>query len=310
MKYTGENELIIHVDVDSPVKLFDFYQIGGIKYDQSDLESFYETFLNRTFEFFEKYNLKVTFFMVGNELENSGIIRNLILQAGNLGHEIENHSYSHPFGLAGLSDDEITAEINKCSDIIFKLTGLRPVGFRAPGYSINTKIINILKENGFKYDSSGFWSIMNPVLEYGHKFMFKNGLKNEGFGYVTGKIPHEPYFTDQNDWLRKDNSDGHFLEIPLPRTKFFGLPFYNNINLWAPDLYSNIISKTIRRKKLIYLFHAIEFVDLSDNVPSALSSHPNLKKPALLKIEQSGKIISNLLKRYRPVSTRQMLSGN
>jgi hypothetical protein len=39
---------------------------------------------------------------------------------------------------------------------------------------------------------------MNPILEYGHKFLFKNGLKNEGFGYVTRKISHEPYPVDLN----------------------------------------------------------------------------------------------------------------
>jgi hypothetical protein len=46
--------------------------------------------------------------MVGNELENSdsAYSENYFLKLI-LGHEIENHSYSHPFGLAALNDSEI-----------------------------------------------------------------------------------------------------------------------------------------------------------------------------------------------------------
>jgi len=307
MKDRDKPELLIHMDVDSPLKLLDFYKISNAKYELCELESFYETFLNRALEFFEKYNLKVSFFMVGNELETSEKIKKLVLKTHELGHEIENHSYSHPFGFATLSNEEITKEITECSDIIYRITGEKPVGFRAPGYSIDTNVINILKNCGLKYDSSGFWSIMNPILEYGHKFMFKNGLKNEGFGYVTSRIPHEPYPTDLNDWLKKNLSSKDFWEIPLPRTKFSGLPFYNNINLWAPEFYSKMISSTINRKKIVYLFHAVEFIDLSDNIPVELSVHPNIKIPESKKMERSGKIINKLLERYNAVSTRKLI---
>jgi len=309
MKDEDKPKLLIHIDVDSPLKLLDFYKISYVKYELCELESFYETFINRALEFFEKYNIKVSFFMVGNELETSEKIKKLVLKTHELGHEIENHSYSHPFGFATLSNEEITKEITECSDIIYGITGEKPVGFRAPGYSIDTNVINILKNCGFKYDSSGFWSVMNPVLEYGHKFLFKNGLKNEGFGYVTSKISHEPYPIDISDWLKKDLSSKEFLELPLPRTKLIGLPFYNNINLWALKLYSYMISKFIKRKQMVYLFHAIEFIDLSDNVPAELNIHPNLKMPLRKKIERSDKIIQSLLKRYEPVTTRQFINS-
>jgi peptidoglycan-N-acetylglucosamine deacetylase len=307
MKDRDKPELLIHMDVDSPLKLLDFYKISNAKYELCELESFYETFLNRALEFFEKYNIKVSFFMVGNELETSEKIKKLVFKTHELGHEIENHSYSHPFGFATLSNEEITKEITECSDIIYRITGEKPVGFRAPGYSIDTNVIKILKNCGLKYDSSGFWSIMNPILEYGHKLMFKNGLKNEGFGYVTSRIPHEPYPTDLNDWLKKNLSSKEFWEIPLPRTKFSGLPFYNNINLWAPEFYSYLISKFIKRKHMVYLFHAIEFIDLSDSIPVELSIHPNIKIPVSKKMERSGKIINKLLERYNPVSTRRLI---
>lgn len=295
-----KHKLLIHIDVDSPLKLLDFYKIKNCKFSLSDLESFYEISFERIFDFLENSKLKASIFVVGEEIEKSEKIQNVIKKAHLLGHEIENHSYTHPFGLSELTDSQITNEIVKCSEIISRITGRKPVGFRAPGYSINTKIINILKENGFKYDSSGFWSIMNPILEYGHKFLFKNGLEDKGFGYVSWDLPQEPYQPSNVNWQTKAETSEDFLEIPLPRTKFFGLPFYNNINLWAPAFYSYFISKTINRNKLIYLFHASEFVDMTDTIPKELECHPNMKLHVGIKIRKSEKIVKNLLKRYTP----------
>lgn len=293
-----KRKIIFHIDVDSPAKLLDFYQLNNVKFDQADLDFFYETSFNRIFNFLDKLGIKASFFIVGEELNGSERIQNMIKKAHLSGHSIENHSYTHPFGLANLNDEEIAEEITRCNDIIFKITGRRPEGFRAPGYSIDTRIINILRKCGFKYDSSGFWSVMNPILAYGHKYLFKNGLKNEGFGYVSAKLPHELYTPDEKDWQIKSDQNGSFIEIPLPRTKFFGLPFYNNINLWAPAPYSWFIANTIRRHDLVYIFHAIEFVDLSDRIPNELSSHPNIKIPVKDKMLRSEKIVRMLLKRY------------
>lgn len=300
-------KLIVHVDVDSPIKLMEFYQIRGIKFDTIDLESFYETSWDRALQFFEKHNVKATFFVVGDELENSAVIKKIVLKAHNAGHEIENHTYSHPFGLATLSDDEIVNEIIKCNEIIKQVTGRPPIGFRSPGYSINSKIINLLEGNGFKYDSSGFWSIMNPILKISHKLIFKNGLKNKGFGYVTRKLGQKPYSPDANNWLLKSNHKRKFWELPLPRTRVLGLPFYNNFNLWTPTLYTNIISKFISKPYIVYLFHIIEFMDLDDSIPHKLKVHPNLKTPLTIKIRRSEKIMTNLLTRYELMKTEDLV---
>ena len=282
-------QLLVHIDVDSPLRLLEFYKVSDVKFDQTNLENFYETAFERIFAFFDKLSIKGSFFVAGKEIEHNETIHNIIRKAHSLGNEIENHTYSHPFGLAEMPKDSIIEEIDKCSDIIEKITGRKPVGFRAPGYSISDNIINILKNKGFKYDSSCFWSVMIPALKYGKKIFLKGDIKNDGFGYVNHKLPHEPY-----------EIIAGLTELPLPRLKFTGLPFYNNFNLWAPGFYSSIVSRTIRRTSLLYLFHAVEFVDLSDNIPKELSNHPNIKVPVKVKIERSEKILRQLLKRYEP----------
>jgi peptidoglycan/xylan/chitin deacetylase (PgdA/CDA1 family) len=289
----NKRKILFHIDVDSPLRLLEFYQVNGVKFDQADLEDFYETAFGRIFEFIAKLDIKASFFVVGKEIEGSERIHNIIRKAHSLGHEIENHTYSHPFGLAEMEVEEIKREITKCSELIHSITGRRPVGFRAPGYSINNKVLEILKDEGFKYDSSCFWSVMIPALKYGKKILLKGNIKSDGFGYVGHRLPHEPYE------IMPD-----LAELPLPRLKFSGLPFYNNFNLWAPAFYSSIVSKTIRRKTLVYLFHAVEFVDMSDNLPKEISNHPNIKMPLKVKLARSEKIVRELLERYEP-----MLSG-
>ncbi len=285
----NKRKILFHIDVDSPLRLLEFYQVNGVKFDQTDLENFYETAFERIFDFLEKLNVKASFFVVGKEIEGTEKMQNVVGKAHSLGHEIENHTYSHPFGLSGMPAEEITEEIVRCSDIIEKITGRRPAGFRAPGYSINEKVLNILNDKGFKYDSSCFWSVMIPALKYGKRILLKGNIKNDGFGYVDHKLPHEPYEIIPG-----------LKELPLPRLKCSGLPFYNNFNLWAPEFYSSIVSKTIKRNIMVYLFHAVEFVDMSDHIPKELSDHPNIKMPLTVKLARSEKTVKELLKRYEP----------
>jgi hypothetical protein len=148
---------------------------------------------------------------------------------------------------------------------------------------------------------------MNPLLNLTQKVFSKNGLNNSDFGKVSRKLQQTPYYPDVENWIKHNTKKRDLLEIPLPRTKTFGLPFYNNFNLWAPSFYSNLVSKKINKENLVYLFHIIEFMDMQDNIPKELSIHPNLSTPVKIKIDKSGKLISNLLNRYKLSSTRDFV---
>jgi peptidoglycan-N-acetylglucosamine deacetylase len=299
--------LLIHVDIDSPRKLLDFYKIKGVTFDESSLEKFYAVAFERAIDFFKSNGLDATFFVVGDELDSSKRIRTIISSAFQEGFEIENHTYTHPFGLADLAEEQVLSEINKCSDVIFSITGLRPVGFRSPGYSINNRILQHLKQLEYQYDSSGFWSLMNPILSLSHKLLYHGGLKNKGFGYVTSKLPQKPYHPNEHNWLNIDSS-GSLLELPLPSATIFKLPFYNNFNLWAPSLYASTVSKTITKPALVYLFHIIEFMDMTDGIPKELALHPNITKSLKTKIDASKAILENLKKRYQVTKTKEFVS--
>ena len=75
----------------------------------------------------EKYNVKATFFVIGQNAES---YPEPLKRAYREGHEIENHSYDHK--TKGKSAIELTESIQKTSRIIQELTGASPLFFRPP----------------------------------------------------------------------------------------------------------------------------------------------------------------------------------
>ena len=91
-------------------------------------------------EIFKKYNVKVTFFVVGEWVDKYPESVKALADAG---HEIMNHSDTHPH-MPQLSIEKMTEEINACNDKIEKITGRRPTLFRAPYGDYDNNLIDAL----------------------------------------------------------------------------------------------------------------------------------------------------------------------
>ncbi len=88
-------------------------------------------YTEKVLDILEKYGVKATFFVIGVNAERHPDKVKLI---SSLGHEIGNHTYSHPH-LKKVTAHELEAEIQRASEVICKLTGKTPVLFRPPeGY--------------------------------------------------------------------------------------------------------------------------------------------------------------------------------
>jgi len=69
------------------------------------------------------------------------------------GHEIANHTYSHRL-LFQLDPAEERAEVEKSTEVIEEITGVRPTGWRSPVYSTSTRTLDLISEHGYTWDSS------------------------------------------------------------------------------------------------------------------------------------------------------------
>jgi peptidoglycan/xylan/chitin deacetylase (PgdA/CDA1 family) len=91
-------------------------------------------------------HIKLTFFVLGECVEqNLDVLRQEVAE----GHEIGNHSWSHP-NLAKLSDANVRSQLQRTEDLIEKTAGIKPKLMRPP-YGELTKRQRILVNHEFGY---------------------------------------------------------------------------------------------------------------------------------------------------------------
>jgi peptidoglycan-N-acetylglucosamine deacetylase len=89
----------------------------------------------RLLDILKQRNIKATFFMIGqNAQANPTIVQRILAE----GHEIGNHSWTHP-QLSKLSDDRVTEEITKTQNAIKNACGYTPVLLRPPYGAITAR---------------------------------------------------------------------------------------------------------------------------------------------------------------------------
>ncbi len=91
-----------------------------------------------------KYNVKVTFFVVGQWVDKYPESVKALADAG---HEVMNHSNDHAH-FNSLSADQIAANINACADKIESVTGVRPTLFRPPYGEYDDHVIAAVRALG------------------------------------------------------------------------------------------------------------------------------------------------------------------
>ena len=110
----------------------------------------------------KKYGMRAEFFELGAnlgtvedgdvQLSRNAEIARKVLEAG---HQIANHSYSHPV-LARLTEERRTSEIERTSLLLEKISGRKPVLFRAPYGARNKQILQQINSEGMR---SIMWTI-------------------------------------------------------------------------------------------------------------------------------------------------------
>ena len=82
----------------------------------------------------DDYNVKATFFVVGQDTEKYGDTYRRIV---NDGHTIGMHSFSHNYSKIYQSEDSFVADYNQIHNLIFETTGVDTKLYRFPGGSSN-----------------------------------------------------------------------------------------------------------------------------------------------------------------------------
>ncbi|MBN6188944.1 polysaccharide deacetylase family protein [Aneurinibacillus sp. BA2021] len=122
----------------------------------------------------DKYQAKATFFVTGERAERfASVIKDMNKQ----GHEIGNHTYSHP-SMRKITSAQLEEEIEKTDEVIRSLTGEYPVFFRPPGGIQNDIVFKAAQKKNHmvviwsKHQDTRDWS--NPGVEKMVRQMIKH----------------------------------------------------------------------------------------------------------------------------------------
>lgn len=145
-------------------------------------------------ELLNKYNIKTTFFVVGELVSQYKNELEMVLTHG---HEIALHSFAHQRPL-NLSIEEFREDTVKGLKVLKEILNVVPKGYRAPCFSLDRERLDILKnEYNLKYDSS--------------KIKFDSHD-------LYGRIDVEDFLKVKNDIYLKDE----FLEFEASSVEFLG----------------------------------------------------------------------------------------
>ena len=243
----------------------------------------YEKCVPRITAWFDDDSIRATFFAIGEDLEREENRRTIAGLHG-AGHEIGNHSYHHHYDLTRRAAGDIGDEIRRGATIIEESCGRRPVGFRAPGYTVSDVLFSALDACGVEYDSSVF-----PCPSYyAVKAAALGAIKLRG--RQTSSIldrpevlraPREPYRIGRPFWRKGDG----LMELPIGVTPL-QLPYIGTSLVLGGDRLADRLSRQMLRKEFINLeLHGFDLADASEDGLEALRPYrADLRRTAAEKL--------------------------
>ncbi len=269
--------------------------------------------LPRFEELFAEADVPATFFVVGQELERSEeaqILRRMV----DAGHELANHTYTHPYDLNLLPEQVIDAEVRRGHDAIANLVGKEhaPTGFRSPGYGINARVLEVLCNHGYRYDSSMFPS--PPYYMAKIAVIAGMALRGRHSRSIIGDprtqlCPPDPYRPDvERPWAR---GQAPLVELPVAVLPLSRIPAIGTLVATSPSWMRRFLLRGMERRPFFnFELHGIDLADaVADRIPTELAGRqPDLRVPFADKRRIFVETIQELKASYRFVTLSETAS--
>jgi hypothetical protein len=245
-----------------------------------------------------------TFFAIGKELLAHGDPLQALAQAG---HEIGNHTLSHPYGLTRLSPSELLGEVEGGAEAIARAVGVRPTGFRAPGYTLTSALLDAVTATGHTYDSSAF-----PAAPYYlAKALVMAFLKLRGRPSAAILdcprvllAPLGPYRPARAEPYAR--GDHPLLELPIAVDPLMRIPFFGTLVVSFPWPLVRLVYASVRRLPFLNLeLHGVDLLEPADGISPALTrAQRDLGLPLATKLARLGAVLSWIARDYEIVTLR------
>ncbi len=263
----------------------------------SRLPSYLHLFIPRFLELLAQLNLKITFFIVGQDAVLPAH-QELMARITAEGHEVGNHSFSHEPSFLSYEKSRIREEVLAAGEAIESATGVKPMGFRGPGFSWSRELFEVLRECDYGYDASTFPTYLGPLARAyyfatsGVSAVQKARLRHLYGSFRDGRRPLWPY-----RWHLRHGHD--LLELPVTTIPIFRLPFHMTylcyLGSYSQALMRLYLKSAIHLCRLTgqephFLLHPLDLMG-ADLVPD-LSYFPSMN----IASEQKGRMVIDTLR--------------
>jgi hypothetical protein len=253
----------------------------------------YDVALDRLRSFAASAGVPLTLFAVGRDLDRPENAERLH-RMRQLGHEIANHSFDHRYDLTRLSGVEIERQVLLAAEGIQRAVGARPIGFRAPGYTITDALLSALQRAGCAYDASVFPCPPYYVAKASALGMI--ALRGRRSCSVLDHprvllAPTRPYRVGSRYHRR-----GHGLvELPVQVTPVARLPYIGTTLTLAGPKWARWLTRLLVGEPFVNLeLHGIDLLDENDGLRALRSHQPDVRVPLSRKLDVLDAVVSLL----------------
>jgi len=299
---TSQRYASVTIDLDS---LVCYQRIYGLPQTPEDTR-LYTKGLRRFLDICSQAGIRATLFTVGEDIlvpKN----RELLEEAVAAGHEIANHTWHHDYRITHQDTDSITSELQRAKDELESALDTEVVGFRAPGYNINSRLATAIHRSGHQYDTSLFPSL--PYYLTRAAAIAALAAKGTPSKSLVGDprmmtCPLGPYRADVTaPWSKAKDGKPYFVEAPITVTNLpFGrFPLLGSFLLLLGEKGWKALHTALRftRRPLIFEFHAMDFMDgIADDLPEELLVQPDVKIPLDKKLSLIENMIQSITQDY------------
>jgi len=162
-------------------------------------------------------------------------------------------------------------------DALVRATGVRPSGFRAPGYLVNDELVRVLASLGVAYDSSVFPSPAYYAAKAAKLLALK--LRGRSSQSVRGsssvlRAPTRPYRLGAPYWKK-----GHGLpELPIQVTPGTRLPYIGTSLVLAGPDGARLMTRTLMLEPFVNLeLHGFDFLGADDELDELAPHQPDAR---------------------------------
>jgi hypothetical protein len=301
-------EAFVSVDVDTVDRHLQGYGVA----DAPACHLVYERAIPRLLDLAEQTGLRLTFFMLGRDANaQRALLRDIVRR----GHEVASHSFTHPQPFRTLSDADLQFELGASRASLTAACGTEVVGFRAPAWDADERVLRMARAVGYRYDASAFPSV--AVLANRAAVLLRSGgesrahaarqvLEMGGLGQLTGPTAVHEVALAAGEKL---------LEIPISVTPTLRLPVYHTLTYLLPEFAQRSLYRAVLRsgRPLSYVLHAVDALGASeDAVDPRLGRHPGMSLRLDEKLKRLRQTFSRIALDYRSArlcDARELFDG-